>query len=513
MSHKQKVILFKEAPEFFQKLRNQGKKIVQCHGTFDLIHPGHIYHFEEAKELGDVLVVTVTGEKHVNKGPGRPYFNDKMRSKNLAALECVDYVVVIPYPAAVEAIECVKPDIYCKGKEYIDRENDVTGNIHDDVATVEKLGGQVRYVGSVVFSSTKLLNKHFDNLHEDVKRFCGDVSRETSGTALCQAVNEFSKSKVLLIGDIIFDKYSYVKVLGLTSKASIISARLLSEDLQTGGVLAVFRHLRQFTENVTLLSLSGTESWAKNEINEHIPENSNSIIRDEAFTTIVKQRFTLPPSPGNQMAKLFSVNVIDDNEVSPETMNKVLDRLKSELPKHDIVLVTDFGHGLMQASIREYIQKHASFMALNCQTNSYNHGFNIINRQYKRTDCFSLDATEISLSAGKRHMDFTGELDKLRSELNAKYAWLTRGSIETIALKENNLPCVCPPFETDIVDTVGAGDAFFSVAALAAANGMSNQVALFLGQLAGAQAVKIVGNTEPISKVKLLKSIVSLTNF
>ncbi len=510
-SHKQ--LNFNEAGAFFDNLRAEGKKIVQCHGTFDLIHPGHIYHFEEAKALGDILVVTVTGEKFVNKGPGRPYFNDKMRSKNLAALECVDYVVVVPYPAAVEAIECVRPDIYCKGKEYIDRENDVTGNIHDDVAAVEKLGGQVRYVGSVVFSSTKLLNQHFDNLHEDVKRFCNDVSREISGAALCRSVNDFSKLKVLLVGDIIFDKYSYVNVLGLTSKASIISARLLSEDLQTGGALAVFRHLKQFTDNVTLVSLSGTEPWAKSIIDEYIPENDNSIICDGDFTTIVKQRFVLPPSAGNQMTKLFSVNVIDDKEVSPEIINKVLDRLKIELPKHDMVLVTDFGHGLMHQTIREYIQQHAPFMALNCQTNSYNHGFNIINKQYKRADCFSLDATEISLSAGQRYMDYTSELDKLRIELNAKYAWLTRGATETIALREQSPPCACPPFETEVIDTVGGGDAFFSVAALAAASGMSNQIALFLGQLAGGQAVKIVGNTEPVSKVKLLKSIVSLTNF
>ncbi|OGV37067.1 MAG: hypothetical protein A2X48_04455 [Lentisphaerae bacterium GWF2_49_21] len=513
MKTSNKHVSFEKAPAFFEKLRIDGKIIVQCHGTFDLIHPGHIYHFEEAKALGDVLVVTVTGEKYVNKGPGRPYFNDKLREKNLSALECVDYVVVIPFPAAVEAIECVKPNIYCKGKEYMDRENDVTGNINEDVATVERLGGEIRYVGSVVFSSTKILNQHFDNLHEDVKRFCCEVSKEVDGASLCRAVNEFSKLKVLLVGDIIFDKYSYVKVLGLTSKASIISARFLSEDLQTGGVLAVFRHLRQFTDNVTLISMSGVESWAKNIIDEYVPENCNSIISDGNFTTIVKQRFTLPPSSGNLMTKLFSVNVIDDKEVSPEIINKVLDRLKIELPKHDIVIVTDFGHGLMQDKIREYIQKHASFMALNCQTNSYNNGFNIINRQYKRADCFSLDATEISLSAGKRHMDYTSELDNLRKELNANYAWLTRGAIETIAVMSNNLSCACPPFESEVIDTVGAGDAFFSVASLAAASGMSNQQALFLGQLAGAQAVKIVGNTEPISKVKILKSIMSLTNF
>ncbi len=98
--------------------------IVQCHGTFDLLHPGHFYHLEEARSLGDVLVVTVTEGKHVNKGPGRPYFNDHLRAKSLAGLACVDYVVVVSHPAAVEAIECVKPAIYCKGHEYANPESD-----------------------------------------------------------------------------------------------------------------------------------------------------------------------------------------------------------------------------------------------------------------------------------------------------------------------------------------------------------------------------------------------------
>src|SRR5271170_5704678 len=107
-----KIISFDTAPAVLVKLRQKGKKIVQCHGTFDLLHPGHIYHLEEARALGDLLVVTVTAEQFVNKGPGRPFFNDKLRTKSLAALTCVDYVILIPHTAAVEAIDCVKPDIY-----------------------------------------------------------------------------------------------------------------------------------------------------------------------------------------------------------------------------------------------------------------------------------------------------------------------------------------------------------------------------------------------------------------
>ena len=134
--HAGKVIAFQDAPQFFQKLRAAGKTVVQCHGTFDLVHPGHIYHLEEAKELGDALVVTITAEKFVNKGPGRPYFNDPIRARSLAALACVDYVVLIPHAAAVEAIDAVKPNIYCKGREYENQESDVTGNIRDDVTAV-----------------------------------------------------------------------------------------------------------------------------------------------------------------------------------------------------------------------------------------------------------------------------------------------------------------------------------------------------------------------------------------
>ena len=171
-----KIIPYETAERHIAALRDQGKVIVQCHGTFDMVHPGHIVHFEEAKALGDILVVTITGEKFVNKGPGRPYFNDQLRSRWLSALDCVDFVVVIPFSAAVEAIECVQPDFYCKGREYENQENDVTGNIRDDVTTVERFGGQMRYVGSIVFSSTRILNEHFEPYPANVKAFCRAVA-------------------------------------------------------------------------------------------------------------------------------------------------------------------------------------------------------------------------------------------------------------------------------------------------------------------------------------------------
>ena len=508
-----KILSYKEAPAALGKLKAEGKKVVQCHGTFDLLHPGHLYHLEEARELGDLLVVTITGEKHVNKGPGRPYFGDELRCKSLTALEFVDYVVVIPYPVAIEAIECVKPDIYCKGHEYRDTSSDVTGNIHDDVSTVEKHGGRVEYVGSVVFSSTKFLNNHFDSHPPAVKQYLKELSQTTNPDNFRDTVESFSKLKGLVIGDIIFDRYTTVLVQGLTSKNRILSARRLSEETHAGGALATFRHLRQFTSNVKLVSLAGTESWASVELDNYLSETENQVLRLEDFTTIIKQRFVEPVSEGHEMSKLFSVNFIDGAPPASYVEDTLIRHLEPLLSGVDFVLVMDFGHGVMGARVRDFIQQKAPFLCLNCQTNSNNYGFNLINRQYQRADSFSLDRAEMSLATAMRDMDYSFELNKLRKELKSSYAWLTLGEEATIGLKQNETQVSSPSLESQVLDTIGAGDAFCSVASLAAVSGIDLPLATFMGQLAGALAVKIPGNRECIQKSRFLKAGMTLLNF
>ena len=264
MNFSKKIVSFEKLSSLTKKLKSSGKKIVQCHGTFDLIHPGHIVHFREAKALGDILIVTITAENYVNKGPGRPFFNDELRVLSLCNLEVVDYVCLVPFPAAIEAIEAVQPNIYCKGKEYENPKIDVTGNFYDDINTVDKVGGKVAYTGSVVFSSSKLLNSHFSNYSVGTKNLLQSLASTYSLNKIREFIDEFSSLKVLVIGDIIFDKYSTVSVQGLTSKNRILSSRFIDESLQPGGALAIFRHIREFTQNVKLLSLCGNEPLINN---------------------------------------------------------------------------------------------------------------------------------------------------------------------------------------------------------------------------------------------------------
>lgn len=140
--------------------KSQGKKIVHCHGCFDLMHIGHIKYFQSAKKMGDVLVVTVTPDEFVDKGPGRPAFNENLRAEAIAALECVDYVAVNRWPTAEETLRLLRPDIYVKGQEF-ENMADKTGKLQKEHKILKEIGAEMRYTHEVVFSSTHLLNTYF----------------------------------------------------------------------------------------------------------------------------------------------------------------------------------------------------------------------------------------------------------------------------------------------------------------------------------------------------------------
>src|SRR5665213_3654420 len=105
----QKIVAASELPRIREQFRD--KRIVLCHGAFDLIHMGHLIHFEEAKAFGDILVVTITGDKHITKKRSVS-FSETDRARQVAALEIVDYVAIIQEPSAVAAIEALHPDVY-----------------------------------------------------------------------------------------------------------------------------------------------------------------------------------------------------------------------------------------------------------------------------------------------------------------------------------------------------------------------------------------------------------------
>jgi len=155
-----KILELEELAKRLEKLKSEGKKIVLCHGCFDLMHPGHIKYFQASKKMGDVLVVTVSPDIYVDKGNGRPVYNQTLRAESIAALECVDFVAINKWPTAVETLRLLRPHIYVKGQEFENKE-DKTGKLQQEQEVLVEIGAEMRYTHEIVFSSTKLINQYF----------------------------------------------------------------------------------------------------------------------------------------------------------------------------------------------------------------------------------------------------------------------------------------------------------------------------------------------------------------
>ena len=155
-----KILSLEKLAEKIRDVKSQDKTIVHCHGCFDLMHPGHIKYFQAAKRMGDVLVVTITPDRYVDKGPDRPVFPEMLRAESIAALECVDYVAINQWPTAVETLRLLRPHFYVKGQEFENLE-DKTGKLQKEYEVVKEVGAEIRFTHEIVFSSTKLLRQYF----------------------------------------------------------------------------------------------------------------------------------------------------------------------------------------------------------------------------------------------------------------------------------------------------------------------------------------------------------------
>lgn len=139
--------------------RARGARVVLCHGCFDPLHIGHIRHFQEARRAGEFLVVTVTPDRFVDKGSGRPLQGQAVRAEAVAAIEAVDLVAVNAWPTAVETLRLLRPAVYAKGAEFRDDASDPTGRIALERHEAERLGIRMVFTDTMVEHSTSLVHR------------------------------------------------------------------------------------------------------------------------------------------------------------------------------------------------------------------------------------------------------------------------------------------------------------------------------------------------------------------
>lgn len=506
MERNLKVKKLEELAEILSSLRAEGKKVVHCHGVFDLLHIGHIRHFEQAKNLGDILVVTVTQDKYVNKGPHRPAFPENLRAESIAALDCVDYVAINKWPTSVETIKILKPDIYAKGSEYRDAHKDYTGKITEEEAAVKAVGGEIAFTEDITFSSSSLINKYLPVFTKEVNDYLAAFSGRYSSEDILKYLENARSLKVLVIGETIIDEYQYCEIIGMAAKEPVLAGRYLSTEKFAGGILAVGNHVANFSDHVGLLTFLGDSDSQEDFIRQYVNDNVKKIfLYKEKSPTIVKRRFI----ESYLLTKLFEVYVINDEELSRTGNKAFCHKLKAILPQYDVVIVVDYGHGMMTKDAVEILCNEARFLAVNTQTNAGNRGFNTIYK-YPRADFVTVAEHEIRLEFRNRKGDLKDMAAALSRKMGGSRVVVTCGKYGSLCYNEDEGFFEIPAFAQHVVDRIGAGDALLSLTALCVAQQAPMEVVGFIGNVVGAEAVQIMGNKTPIERASLFKHIVSL---
>lgn len=497
-----KILTLDEIVDKVKALKKAGQVVVQSHGVFDLIHPGIIQHLNHAKRLGDVLIVSVIKDKDVHRGPGRPIFPESFRAENVASLEQVDYVCLVDNEVPFECIKRIHPDIFAKGQAYHEKDRKIHERLFQEEREFYSDKCRIIETEGFSFSSSHIINSFLDPYPEETKEFLNEFKRRHNFSDIADRINALKDLKVMVIGDGIIDEYHYCESLGKSSKANLVVSKYLSHEVFAGGAFAVANHVAGLCGTVKMVSLLGSEDSREEFILKSLKPNVGSkfFYRDDG-PSIVKKRYIHEYL--NQ--KLFEVCYLNDDFINGKREAEVVDYLASEVPNYDLVMVSNFGHGFITKNIIDTIKSHAKVLAVNAQTNAANVGYNLITR-YDDPDYVCLDESELRLSAQEKYADIEDVAAKIAKTIKADCLIVTLGKKGSFGVNHNSTSRT-PIFSHKVVDTVGAGDAFFAYTAPCYAKGMSLDMLSFVGNAAGAIAVQIICNKKSVEKFELLEFI------
>ena len=308
----------------------ENSRIGLCHGTFDLLHPGHLLHFSECREFVDYLIVGLTSDRFIRKSDNAPLFSQSLRAIQLASLSQIDLVVIVDNKSAVPLIERVKPSFYFKGKDYAEGE-DKAGNLREETLASEKHGGQIHFTRTEKFSSSLLKQ----NLSEESKR---NNQTSLSRVFLKDLEEKVKNVKVVIIGDSILDSYQRCNPLGKSSKHSLVAQRVVDQKTYIGGVLAVALQAEKIGAKTTLIT-----SFASQESSLIISafEPPTQIVNLEVKNRITTNKIRFIEQDTNH--HLFELYEFDETEMQYDA--NMLGKITQNLREADVVILVDYGHG------------------------------------------------------------------------------------------------------------------------------------------------------------------------
>ena len=482
-------------------LRAAGRRVVLCHGVFDLVHPGHIRHLAAAKRHGDLLVVGIAADHIVNKGPGRPVFPAQLRAENVAALQDVDYVAIDGSANLPALIRLLKPDVYVIGR------NGTLGEHHTaEEAAVREAGGRLEFTNEATFSSSKLLNDILPVYPPEVHAYLADFRSRHQASRIVEMIESLKDLRVLVVGEAIMDEYVYGHVIGKSAKEPILAMRYASREIHAGGSVAIANHLAEFCRGVELVAYLGENDTHEEAIRRALRENvTPHFIAKPNSPTIVKRRFVESYS----VTKLLEVYEMNDEPLAGDAEERLCGALESRLSDCDVVIAADYGHGLITNSAVKLLSRRAKFLAVNTQINAANTGFHALSK-YPRAHFVCVHEGEIRLDCRDRTSDIRQLMANIVDRMTGRAVMVTQGKFGTLLYRPEDGFAHCPALSVKVVDRVGAGDSLLAISSLCMARDWPLDVAGFVANMVGAQAVRIVGNRSAVRRDLLIQGIESI---
>lgn len=481
--------------------RPRGKKVIMCHGTFDIVHPGHIRHLIYAKSHADILVASLTCDAHIQKANFRPYVPEDLRAMNLAAFEFVDYVIIDRDPVPHRNLGRLEPDYFAKGYEYMD------GGVHpktaEEVKIVEGYGGEILFTpGDVVYSSSALIELAPPNLVTE-KLLALMNGEGLVFDDLRKALDKMVGLSVHVVGDTIIDSYTRCTPIGGGAKTPTLSVRFEEETKFVGGAGIVAKHLRAAGADVTFTTVMGEDSLKDFAVADLQAAGVNvNVIPDSTRPTTNKNAIVA----GGY--RLLKIDTLDNRTISDRILARIVQHIGSV--KSDIVAFSDFRHGIF------------SYKTIPVLTKAIRPGvFRVADSQVASRWGNILEFQDFDLITPNEHEARFALADQDAVVQKLAYELFRRSRCRTLILKmgaRGQLTYRTRP-EGDprtvvgmdsvagkVVDPVGAGDALLSYATLSYKATGSDVVASILGAIAGGIECEYDGNV-PVTPDAVRKKI------
>ena len=503
MSIKSKYLEFKHLKKIKQQHRK--KKIVLCHGVFDLLHIGHINYFKEAKSLGDILVVSVTNDKFVNKGPGRPAFAIANRIKFLQEINCINYVCISSFKTAENVILNLKPNFYCKGEDYSLSQIKFDENLKKEITAVKSFGGKFKTIKQPSFSSSKIIN---DNSYQDLdlksKKFIEEIRKKYTSNQIIEEVKKISNKKILIIGETIVDNYITTDAVGKSGKEPVMVVKKKKQIKFLGGVGYIANLCSSFVKETKIISFLGEKKEEKNFVIKNLDKKIKyNFLLKKNSPTIIKTRYL----DDYRKSKILGVYDLNDDLISNKEENNFLNILKNTIKKYDIIVVADYGHGIITKKIRKIINGSSKKLFLNTQINSFNRGYHTVYK-YKKINSLIINEAELRYELKDKHSTILDLAKKLKKKISVDNIIVTKGKFGSILINCKNWSSIlCPAFSENTIDTVGAGDTFFALSSLCIGSKVDSKLGLLIGSLAASFSTDQIGNLSVFNSKILNKQL------